>query len=188
MNESGRWGVTLTSSSWLFMLLGLLAYYVYWEIEKAKPDGKLGWFNSPQAMLIAWGTLALVAVACGVLFPAVIGRMRPERVTTPQKPSPAIAQPTSTDQKLILAAASGDIRAVKRLISEGADVNVRDEHGWTPLMHAALADQERAVVVLMMGGANERAINRESKTPLMLAVERGAGTAARTLVDLYRIG
>ena len=37
------------------------------------------------------------------------------------------------------AACDGDLAAVQKLVSRGADVNLQDKHGWTPLHFAAQA-------------------------------------------------
>ena len=42
------------------------------------------------------------------------------------------------NDELQVAVRNNDVEAVKAAIEEGADVNVHDEEGWTPLMWAAL--------------------------------------------------
>ena len=62
---------------------------------------------------------------------------------------------------------------VKILIDGGADVNVRDERGWTPLHIAALEGRKENVELLISAGAH---INAQSKsrnsTPLDEAIRR----------------
>src|SRR5262245_16757876 len=82
-----------------------------------------------------------------------------------------------------------DGSGVKALIRSGADVNVRDEDGATPLMHAALLAGPGVVRQLLDAGAAVNTANRFGATALMWAVsqpqnvrlllERGADVNAR---------
>jgi ankyrin repeat protein len=41
---------------------------------------------------------------------------------------------------LITAAKSDDAKIVRYLIEHGADINIADEHGWTPYIHAVACE------------------------------------------------
>lgn len=82
------------------------------------------------------------------------------------------------------AAASGDIAGIQSLLSDGADVEEHNSHGWTPLMAAALAGQVDCVRALLDGGAKLHTVNREGKSALHYAAMRGGPEAVRLLIRL----
>ena len=52
----------------------------------------------------------------------------------------------------------------------GANVDAVDTlHGWPPLHFAASGGHERAVTMLLIAGANKKAVDRYGVTPLALA-------------------
>lgn len=67
---------------------------------------------------------------------------------------------------LINAAESGDIDQIKRLITNGANINEKDEDGWTPLIMAAEGGNKAVVELLISKGANVNAKNNYGATPL----------------------
>ncbi|MCZ8511288.1 ankyrin repeat domain-containing protein [Paenibacillus filicis] len=70
-------------------------------------------------------------------------------------------------------AAAGRHAALARmLIEHGADVNARQQAGWTPLHSAAHNGQAELVRLLLERGADLRAANDQGQTPLDLARER----------------
>jgi hypothetical protein len=58
---------------------------------------------------------------------------------------------------------------VRKLLKEGADVNVRDEQGWTPLHHAAMRGAASVVLLLLEKGADVNARASDGATPLHMA-------------------
>lgn len=78
------------------------------------------------------------------------------------------------------AAANGEIEQVKLLISQGADVNVKDSAGQTPLHYAARKGHKEIVELLLANGADVNARDRMSKTP----VEDAMGGNHREIVQL----
>lgn len=74
-------------------------------------------------------------------------------------------------------AKSGNIPALKHLLSKGADVNTPDEKGITPLAWAAMAGQAEAVELLIKQGAKLNGKNRDGSTAL-----HGAAFLGRTEV------
>jgi len=78
------------------------------------------------------------------------------------------------NDELIGAAEVGDSEDAKRLLETGADVNARDEGGWTPLMCAVYEEHFACVQTLISAGANVNAQQKTSgETALMLAVGNG---------------
>lgn len=68
---------------------------------------------------------------------------------------------------------AGRIDAVMTLLANGADPNLADDAGNTPLHFAALTRDAGVAHSLLDGGARIDAINREGMTPLALACEAG---------------
>ncbi len=58
----------------------------------------------------------------------------------------------------------------EHLIASGADVNARDDQGYTPLHLAAAADSAEVVRLLLDSGAEIDAVNNKGETPLNHAV------------------
>jgi len=78
---------------------------------------------------------------------------------------------------------AGDINQIKRLISEGADVNAKDGKGQTPLHVAVLNGRKDIVELLIANGAD---INVKSNTwdttPLIAAIKNGQEDIAKMLI------
>jgi ankyrin repeat protein len=72
-------------------------------------------------------------------------------------------------QGLHAAAAKGDVAAVKRLVSTGADLNAQDRHGRTPLMVAAHLRRHEAARALIKAGTNVNALDKEHYDMLTIA-------------------
>lgn len=64
---------------------------------------------------------------------------------------------------------NADNAIVKSILYHGADVNAKNEAGWTALHHAANLDQLETVKMLVKAGANINARDIEGKTPLDIA-------------------
>ena len=69
-----------------------------------------------------------------------------------------------------------DIKAdyIRVLISEGADVNVRNSGGWTPLMFAAHYSRPEIAELLIEKGAELEARSDDGLSPLMLAAKESS--------------
>ena len=81
-----------------------------------------------------------------------------------------------------------DIDGLHSAIRTGADVNVRNQRGWTPLMHAATAGDGLLVPVLLDAGAALDAQAPDGATALFIAALHGhegiVGLLARAGADL----
>jgi uncharacterized protein len=76
-------------------------------------------------------------------------------------------------QPLHAAIASRNADAVKLLLERGANVNARQQVGYTPLMGAASAGREDFVDQLLANGADRLLVSDDGKTAASLARERG---------------
>lgn len=74
-----------------------------------------------------------------------------------------------SEPDIIGAARSGDRERLKALLDDGADVNTRDEQGWTPINYAAGKGDAEAVRLLLEHGADPTLTGRDNRTPLMIA-------------------
>jgi uncharacterized protein len=74
--------------------------------------------------------------------------------------------------RLMRAAASGDLTAVKALLAQGADVNATTADGYTVLMYAASYGNSNIVGFLLEKGANVNARDKSGLTALMEAAKQ----------------
>ena len=86
------------------------------------------------------------------------------------------------------AAFCGDLEMVQVLLDYGLDINVKDNHGFTPLSRASQKGFKNAGVarLLLDHGADPNVRTRRSgrgSTPLHLAVEDGEVEIARLLLE-----
>lgn len=90
----------------------------------------------------------------------------------------AVAQVNVVD-----AAMQGDSEAVRRLLEEGADVNVRQADGATALHWAAYKGDTSMAMLLLEAGANPSAVNRNGSTPMWLAASQGDAAMLELLLS-----
>ena len=76
---------------------------------------------------------------------------------------------SNANQSVFIASGIGDIEAVKQHFTSGADVNVRDDNGWTALHYAS--DRKIIARFLIGKGAKLNAINNDGETPLDRAID-----------------
>ena len=72
-------------------------------------------------------------------------------------------------KKLLQASQAGNIRQVMEILAEGADVNVRDGNGYTPLHWAVQEGYVGLAKLLMAKRANPNSADNEGFTPLGIA-------------------
>ncbi|KAG2697210.1 hypothetical protein I3760_07G096000 [Carya illinoinensis] len=80
------------------------------------------------------------------------------------------------------AARVDDIHGLKSCLAQGANVNGRDQNGWTPLHRAAFKGRIECVKVLLNHGAHVDVVDDAGYTPLQFAVEAGHVQVALLLV------
>ena len=81
------------------------------------------------------------------------------------------------------AAASGEAEAVALLLDEGADIEFRDDDGWTPLHIAVEKNKPEVVTLLLDRGANIEARTEREATPLYFAAANNESEAVALLLD-----
>jgi ankyrin repeat protein len=67
---------------------------------------------------------------------------------------------------------SGDVDEVERLLSQGADINAKNEIGQTPLIWALKNDQIEVAELLLAKGVDVNLKNRQGRTAIDVAKER----------------
>lgn len=86
------------------------------------------------------------------------------------------------NRELMMAAASGQIWRVKYLVENGANVNWRDEEGYTPLTWAAQHGHAPVAEYLISRFAQVNPTDKAGYTPLMWAAQEGHVTVLETLL------
>jgi hypothetical protein len=140
---------------------------------------------SRQRNLAAFTLITTMFVGiCLVTWWAVSGGSG-ERGTEVTEPGPAEILPADADQPVVSVPEvareqhpaadaalregcyKGDVAAVRTALSDGADVNARDEAGRVPLMLAAFDGHESVVRLLVEKGAEVNAVDLAGRTALM---------------------
>jgi hypothetical protein len=84
---------------------------------------------------------------------------------------------------LHIASRGGHFDAVKELVTAGADVNLRNPQGFTPLMLAVLSDRPDIAGYLIAKGADVDRRDDDGATPLSAAIYHGALKCAEILLE-----
>lgn len=74
---------------------------------------------------------------------------------------------------LVKIIAEGSLDQIQQMIAGGADVNVQNELGWTPLYAAVMFGKKDVIDLLLNSGADINIKDNSGKTPLFVAVESG---------------
>lgn len=82
------------------------------------------------------------------------------------------------------AAARGDTTKIEQLVAAGADINLRDAYGRTPLHVATFAKQRAAVQTLIKAGADKGALENDRYDAITIAAVADDEETLRTLLSL----
>ncbi|XP_028249577.1 BRCA1-associated RING domain protein 1 isoform X2 [Parambassis ranga] len=103
----------------------------------------------------------------------------------PSPGSPAFVKKNHKGETpLHLAAIKGDLEAVRELLDQGADPNLKDNAGWTPLHEACNLGHLAVVEVLISKGALLNTPGYENDSPLHDAVRNGHSAIVKVLLQL----
>ncbi|HUC61575.1 MAG TPA: ankyrin repeat domain-containing protein [Alphaproteobacteria bacterium] len=94
-----------------------------------------------------------------------------------------LAQQQAQAVALIRAAADGDEKKVRQILSKGGDPNVVDEAGHTALINACWRGQEATVEVLLTAGADQNFVGTDGRTALGWAAANKYIDVVRTLIE-----
>ena len=86
------------------------------------------------------------------------------------------------DRALLEAAYDGNIEAVKQHLAAGADVNAKDEDGYTPLYAVAGRGHKEIAELLIAKGADVNPKREDGATPLLIAAVAGHKEVAELLI------
>ncbi len=88
------------------------------------------------------------------------------------------------NEKLINASKRGNFEEAQEAITEGANVNYRDNNGHTPLTYAAMFNKLNTAKLLIENGADVNAKDSDNNTsPLSYAISRGNLELVKLLLD-----
>ena len=96
----------------------------------------------------------------------------------------AIADSAAADERMLQAAARGDVAAVRLLLRDNVDVNTADSDGTTALHWAVWAEDVATAEELLRAGAKVSAANAFKVTPVYVAAEHGHVGLVRRLLDV----
>ncbi|TMS06189.1 BRCA1-associated RING domain protein 1 [Larimichthys crocea] len=110
---------------------------------------------------------------------ATVGRKSP---SSPR--SPAVMKRNHKGETLLhLAAIKGDVEAVKELLDQGVDPNLKDNAGWTPLHEACNLGHLAVVEVLVSSGVLLNTPGYKNDSPLHDAVRNGHPAIVKVLLQ-----
>ncbi|WP_265027948.1 ankyrin repeat domain-containing protein [Wolbachia endosymbiont (group A) of Calamotropha paludella] len=87
------------------------------------------------------------------------------------------------DKELLIAAEKGDLEKVRESIRRGANVNIQDRQGWTPLFWAIQKNNFNIIELLLDNSADIKVKDNEGWTPLHWAVSLGSLDIVEHLVE-----
>lgn len=88
--------------------------------------------------------------------------------------SPSRAVPSDPSAALLAAVGAGDVEQVRLALASGADTEVRDDAGRTPLLLAATADDVDVARLLVAAGADPDALDDRHDTPWLVTGVTGS--------------
>lgn len=140
---------------------------------------------TPAALLIATPAAAQFQSKSYKFLQAVKDAKGQEVIDMLDEPGQTIINtkdPTTGEGALHIVLKRGDETYLRYLLQRGADPNLRDGRGNTPLLLAVEAGQVGCIDALLAGGANPNLANASGETPLIRAVQRRDIGMVRTLL------
>lgn len=119
---------------------------------------------------------------CGVLIAhsLLLTACHPEAAVSPEPPDTRKGQ-----TPLMMAARSGNLSAVRKVLTNGVNVNARDVNDSTALHYAAASCGDVNVVKLLLAsGADVNVRNKQNVTPLLYSINMACDKTEITLVLL----
>ncbi len=89
---------------------------------------------------------------------------------------------TKSEEDLFHAVKTSNLSEIQRLVESGADVNIKDSVGWTPLMYATENDDKKIAKKLLELGAYLDIRNDDGETALMQAAYNNSKNVGKLLV------
>lgn len=87
-----------------------------------------------------------------------------------------------TPQGFMQASEAGNTRAIQMFLSSGADLEIRDERDWTPLMISSFNGKEAAAFLLLQNGARIDAKDKNGYSPIHWAAFNGYSNVVGLLI------
>ena len=138
-------------------------------------------------LLLAWAVPATAQFSDSYNFLKAVREANGEDATKylnkPGAPVLNTRDPSTGETALHISVKAHQDNWVGFLINKGANVEIRDRDGNTPLHDAALFGDVTAMNYLIGANARINATNSRGETPLILAVQRRDVTLVRLLVD-----
>ncbi len=111
--------------------------------------------------------LASLTLAAALALPAAFGQ---------------VASPDTSASDLHWAASRNDVAAVERLLGEGADPDLANRFGFTPMHEAAILGNAKILELMLEAGGDANAAFGEGETVLMTAARTGNVESVRLLL------
>jgi len=83
----------------------------------------------------------------------------------------------------MIAALNSDLQTVRELVEQGAEINKRNDWGWTALLNATIKGNSALVAYLLKHGASPHLADNDGRSPLMAAVLNNHPEVVKTLLN-----
>lgn len=161
----------------MLLLLGFICMF-----PEAKPMLKKvrKWFDKAEDEIIQIDDKSR-DVKISAVMPSALQKetSKPTVIIKQSKPEPVIKL---NDKEFLRLCNSGNAEKIKEAVMNGANVNAKDNDGWTALMLIAYDGNKKAAEVLVKYGTDVNAGDKNGVTALMKAVSKGYNEIAALLL------